>query len=59
MKDRKGNEIIVGNRCVVDNKVLGVVTSLNETTAVILMLKENPPLCYEENVGPDRIEIKG
>ena len=42
-----------------DNKVLGVVTSLNETTAVILMLKENPPLCYEENVEPDRIEMKG
>ena len=59
MKDRKGNEIIIGHRCVVDNTVLGVVTSLNETTAVILMLKENPSLCYEENVQPDRIEMKG
>ena len=58
MKDRKGNEIIIGHRCVVDNKVLGVVTSLNETTAVILMLKENSPSCYEENVEPDRIEMK-
>ena len=58
MKDKEGNEIIIGNRCVVDNKVLGVVTSLNETTAVILMLKENPQLCYEENVEPDRIEMK-
>lgn len=58
MKDRKGNEIIIGHRCIVDNAVLGVVTSLNETTAVILMLKENPPLCYEENVEPDRIEMK-
>ena len=59
MKDKEGNEIIIGHRCVVDNKVLGVVTSLNETAAVILMLKENPQLCYEENVEPDRIEMKG
>ena len=58
MKDRKGNEIIIGHRCEGDNKVLGVVTSLNETTAVILMLKENSPSCYEENVEPDRIEMK-
>ena len=56
MKDKNGNEIKVGMKCVVDDTFLGVVTGLLLSEAVVLMLKEEH--CYEEAVEPDRIEVK-
>ena len=56
MKDKNGNEIKAGMKCVVDDTFLGVVTGLLLSEAVVLMLKEEH--CYEEAVEPDRIAIK-
>ena len=58
MKDKNGNEIKVGMKCVVDDTFLGVVTKVLLGVAVVLMLKENVDHVYEEAVEPDRIEVK-
>ena len=58
MKDKNGNEIKAGMKCVVDDTFLGVVTKVLLGVAVVLMLKENVDHVYEEAVEPDRIEVK-
>ena len=58
MKDKNGKEILAGYKCIVDDAILGVVTAVREAVAVVLMLKENPSQCYEEEVEPDRIAMK-
>ena len=58
MKDKNGNEIKAGERCIVDEKQLGLVTGTKEDKVIVLMLKDAGQVCAEELISPEYIEMK-
>lgn len=58
MKDKNGKDIKNGNRCLIDDKQLGLVTGFQGNQVSVLILADAGKTCAEQLVEPECITIK-
>lgn len=50
-------EITIGCRCTVDEKLLGLVTGINDDSIKVLMLDDTGSKCNEQLIDKNRITV--
>ena len=58
MKDKNGKDIKNGNRCLIDDKQLGLVTGFQNMQVSVLILGDSGTTCNEQLVDSQRITMK-
>ena len=48
----------IGKSCIVDNKHLGLINDVRDGMYVVMMLKEDPAICAEALIEPERITLR-
>ena len=58
MKDKIGKDIVYGNRCLIDDSQLGLVTGFQSEQVSVMVLADAGQVCAEQLINPERITMK-